>query len=70
VSARYRKDEQALVQVTRRRAPFTQERTENSHYVINSAALLFVPYEDLQAEDYGACRKLLSQVVTIEGAKR
>ena len=38
--------------------------------VMNSAALLFVLYEDLQAEGYGACRKLLSQVVTIEGAKR
>ena len=36
---------------------------------INSAALRLVPCEDLQAEGDGACRELLSQAETIEGAK-
>jgi hypothetical protein len=48
----------------------TQERTGASQYVINSAALLFVPYEGLQAEVYGACRILRNQAATSEGAKR
>ena len=38
-------------------------------WVINSAALRLVPCEDLQAEGDGACRELLSQAETIEGAK-
>ena len=38
--------------------------------VINLAALRFVPSEDLQAAVYGACRNLLNQAATIEGAKR
>ena len=38
--------------------------------VIHSAALRFVPYEDLQAEVYGACRNLRHQAATSEGAKR
>jgi hypothetical protein len=37
---------------------------------ISSAALRCVPYEDLQAEGYGAYRKLLNQAATTEGAKR
>jgi hypothetical protein len=49
VSARYRKDEQALRQLGR-------------------AALR--AHEDLQAEGYGAYRKLHNQATTTEGAKQ
>src|SRR6266498_2580281 len=44
----------------------TQQRTGASSTVINSAALLFVPYEGLQAEGYGACRILRNQAATSE----
>ena len=45
-------------------------RVGGRRYCINSAALRFLPYEDLQAEGYGAYRKLLNQAATTEGAKR
>ena len=38
--------------------------------VMNSAALRFVPSEDLQAEGDGAHRNLCDQAATSEGAKR
>jgi peptide-methionine (R)-S-oxide reductase len=39
-------------------------------YCINSAALRFVPYEDLEAEGYGQYRKLFDRAATQEeGAK-
>src|SRR5215217_8145190 len=50
VSARYRKDEQALGQLTRRSARSPRSALEIVTTVINSAALPFLPYEDLQAE--------------------
>jgi len=36
-------------------------------YCINSAALRFVPYDDLEAEGYGEYRKLFDGVLTEEG---
>ena len=36
-------------------------------YCINSAALRFVPYEDLEAEGYGEYKKLFHGAVTGEG---
>jgi peptide-methionine (R)-S-oxide reductase len=36
-------------------------------YCINSAALRFVPYEDLEAEGYGEYRKLFDQTSTEKG---
>jgi hypothetical protein len=70
VSARYRKDEQALGQLTRRSARSPRSALEIITTVINSAALPFVLYEDLQAEVLGACRNLRNQAATSEGAKR
>jgi hypothetical protein len=70
VSARYRKDEQALVQLTRRGARSPRSKLGIVTTVINSAAPPFVPYEDLQVEVYGACRSLRNQAATSEGAKR
>jgi hypothetical protein len=70
VSARYPKDEQALVQLTRRRARSPRSAPGTATTVINSAALRFVPDDDLQAEVYGACRSLRNQAATSEGAKR
>ena len=70
VSARYRKDEQALVQLTRRSGRSPGSALGIATTVSNSAALPFVPYEDLQAEVYGACRNLRNQAATSEGAKR
>ena len=37
-------------------------------YCINSAALRFVPYKDLEAEGYGQYRKVLDGPMTQEGA--
>ena len=48
----------------------TQELAGIVTTVINSAALPFVPYEDLQAEVVGACWNLRNQAATSEGAKR
>jgi hypothetical protein len=71
VSARYRKDEQALVQLTRRRARSPRSALGiAATRVITSAALRFVLYEDLQAEVYGACRNHRNQAATSEGAKQ
>jgi hypothetical protein len=85
VSARHRKDERALVQLTRRsaRSPSralgtattvtswpTARSRRGPAYGINLAALRFVPCEDLQAEGYGAYRNLLNQAATTKGAKR
>ena len=39
-------------------------------YCINSAALRFVPYEDLEAEGYGEYRKILDAASTQEGRDR
>jgi hypothetical protein len=50
MSARYRKDEQALVQLARRRARSPRRALEIVTTVISSAALRFVPSEDLHAE--------------------
>ena len=38
-------------------------------YCINSAALRFVPYEDLEAEGYGQFRKLFDVAATKEGER-
>jgi hypothetical protein len=38
--------------------------------VLNSAALRFVPDEDLQASGYEAYRKLLNQATTTNGANQ
>jgi hypothetical protein len=70
VSARYRKDEQALVQLTRRSPRSPRSAPGLATMVMNSAALPFVLYEDLQAEVLGACRNLRNQAATSEGAKR
>jgi peptide methionine sulfoxide reductase msrA/msrB len=85
VSARYHKDEQALVQLTRRsaRSPRSAGDSHHGHVLadgpveeggrrscISSPALHFVPSENLQAEGYGADRNLLNQAATTEGAKR
>ena len=45
-------------------------RREAGDTGINSAALRFVPYEDLEAEGYGVYRQLLNQAATTKGAKR
>ena len=50
VSARYRKDEQALVQLTRRSVLSPMRALERVTTVGNSAARRFVPSEDLHAE--------------------
>jgi peptide-methionine (R)-S-oxide reductase len=39
-------------------------------YCINSAALRFVPYEDLEAEGYGEYRKLFDESSSKEGSKQ
>jgi peptide-methionine (R)-S-oxide reductase len=39
-------------------------------YCINSAALRFVPYEDLEAEGYGEYRKLFDETPAKEGMKQ
>ena len=39
-------------------------------YCINSAALRFVPYEDLEAEGYGEFKKVFDGPVTREGVRR
>jgi peptide-methionine (R)-S-oxide reductase len=39
-------------------------------YCINSAALRFVPYEDLDAEGYGEYRKLFDETASQEGMKQ
>jgi hypothetical protein len=70
VSARYRKVEQALVQLTRRRARSPRSTLGTATTVIHSAAPPFVPYEDLQVEANGAHRKRLNQAATSEGAKQ
>jgi hypothetical protein len=70
VSARYRKDEQALGQLTRRSARSPRSALEIVTTVINSAAQPFVPYDDLQAEANGACRNVRNQAARIEGVKR
>ena len=69
VSARYRKDEQPLVQLARRRV-VPRRALEIVTTVSNSAALRFVPFRDLHAEVQGACRNLRSQAAKSEGAKR
>jgi len=56
------------IDATQRRSPRSALGIATT--VINSAALLFVPYEDLQAEVDGACRNLRNQAATSEGAKR
>ncbi len=66
--ARY--DEQALVQLTRRRTRSPGSALGRATTVISSAALRFVPYEDLQVEGYGACRSFRNQAAATEGAKR
>jgi peptide-methionine (R)-S-oxide reductase len=38
-------------------------------YCINSAALRFVPYEELEAEGYGEYRKLFNETSNTEGTK-
>ena len=70
MSARYCRDEQVLVQLTRRSARSPRRALGIGTTVINSAALRFVPYEDLQAEGYEAYRNLCDQAATSEGAKR
>jgi hypothetical protein len=57
-------------QLTRRSARSPRSALGLASTVINSAALLFVPYEGLQAEVYRACRILRNQAATSEGAKR
>ena len=39
-------------------------------YCINSAALRFVPYQDLEAKGYGQYRRLFDAAATKEAAKR
>jgi hypothetical protein len=70
VSARYRKDEQALVRLTRRSGRSPRSALGTVTTVITSAALPFVPDDDLQAAVYGAYRNLRNQAATSEGAKR
>jgi hypothetical protein len=50
LSARYRNDEQALVQLTRHCARSPRSALGLATTVMNSAALPFVPYEDLHAK--------------------
>jgi hypothetical protein len=38
--------------------------------ILHQLGRAFMTYEDLQAEGYGAFRRLLNQDATIEGAKR
>jgi hypothetical protein len=56
VSARY--DEQALVQLTRRRMRSPGSALGRATTVTSSAALRFMPYEDLQVEVYGGLPEL------------
>jgi hypothetical protein len=71
VSARYRRDEQALGTATTVTSwPMARSRSAGRRYCINRAALRFVACEDLQAEGYLPYRKLRNQAATIEGAKR
>ena len=86
MSARYRKDEQALVQLPRRgaRSPrralgtattVTSQRMapleESGPAILHQLGRVgFVACEDLQAEGYGAYRNLCDQAATSEGAKR
>jgi peptide-methionine (R)-S-oxide reductase len=39
-------------------------------YCINSAALRFVPYQDLEAEGYGEYRKIFDGATNQEGVDR
>jgi peptide-methionine (S)-S-oxide reductase len=55
--------------LTRRSARSPRRALEIVTTVISSAALRFVPSEDLHAEVEGACWSLLNQAATIEGAK-
>jgi hypothetical protein len=70
VSARYRKDEQALGQLTRRSARSPRSALEIVTTVINSGALPFLPYEDLQAEVLGGVPELPQSSRDKRGAKR
>ena len=70
VSARYRKDEQALVHVDA-----TQRGRPRAHWgqpprSFDSGRAAVVPSEDLRAEADGVCRSLRNQAATSEGAKR
>jgi hypothetical protein len=68
VSARYRQDEQALVQLTRRTAlPPRERRDRHQGHELGRAALR--TYEDLQVKGYEAYRNLLNQATTTNGAK-
>jgi hypothetical protein len=57
-------------QLTRRSGRSPRSTLAIAITVMNSAALPFVPDEDLQAEGDGACRSLRNQAATREGAKR
>jgi hypothetical protein len=48
----------------------TARSRRGRRYRSNSAALRFMPDEDLQAEAYGAYWKVLNQATTTQGAKR
>jgi hypothetical protein len=70
VSARDRNDEQTLGQLARRSARSPRSALEIVTTVINSGALPFLPYEDLQAEVLGGVPELPQSSRDKRGAKR